>query len=51
MHYVVSTDFFKSPVQKQVPCGNLFEVVAHKVGGAGQGGGSPVDIVCVIFVD
>lgn len=31
LHYVVSTDFFKSPVQKQVPCGNIFEVVAHKV--------------------
>ncbi|GAB4816671.1 hypothetical protein N2152v2_003717 [Parachlorella kessleri] len=30
LHYVVSTDFFKS-VKKQIPCGNLFEIVAHKV--------------------
>lgn len=31
LHYVVSLDFFKSPVVKTVPCGNLFEIVAHKV--------------------
>ena len=30
LHYVVSTDFFQS-VTKQIPCGNLFEIVAHKV--------------------
>lgn len=32
LHYVVSTDFFKSPPAKTVPCGNLFEIVGHKVG-------------------
>jgi hypothetical protein len=26
LHYAVSLDFFKSPVVKMVPCGNLFEV-------------------------
>lgn len=31
LHYAVSLDFFKSPVQKMVPCGNLFEIVAKKV--------------------
>jgi hypothetical protein len=31
LHYVVSLDFFKTPVAKMVPCGNLFEIVAKKV--------------------
>ncbi|KAL6770526.1 hypothetical protein ACKKBF_B31605 [Auxenochlorella protothecoides x Auxenochlorella symbiontica] len=31
LHYVVSLDFFASPVARMVPCGNLFEVVASKV--------------------
>lgn len=31
LHYVVSLDFFVSPVARMVPCGNLFEVVASKV--------------------
>ncbi|KAL4860184.1 Vacuolar protein sorting/targeting protein 10 [Chlorella vulgaris] len=31
LHYAVSLDFFKSPVVKMVPCGNLFEIVAKKV--------------------
>lgn len=26
LHYAVSLDFFKTPVAKMVPCGNLFEV-------------------------
>jgi hypothetical protein len=26
LHYAVSLDFFKTPMVKMVPCGNLFEV-------------------------
>lgn len=31
INYVVSLDLFKSDFAKIVPCGNLFEVVSHKV--------------------
>ena len=31
IHYIVSLDLFQSDFAKVVPCGNIFEVVSHKV--------------------
>lgn len=31
VHYVMSDDFFKTPHEKLVSCGNQFDIISHKV--------------------